>query len=144
MRFWGLLRYPNCKAVSLFVITSRAVFAGVLDSVRWRVQQAVYTHYDRLLNYYYLCQKLARKERAGGKVRKTYDRPMSPYDRVVTDPGAPEALKLCLRSLKKKTNLMVEMKHMQQAIDKLPSLAEPVPVFVVKQGMKPLLFGSLG
>jgi len=46
--------------------------------------------------------------------------------------------------LKKKINLMVEMKHRRQAIDKLPSLAEPVPVFVVKQGMKPLLFGSFG
>jgi hypothetical protein len=69
---------------------------------------------------------------------------MSPYDRVITDPDAPEALKLRLRSLKKKINLMTEMKKMQQAIDKLPSLAEPVPVFVVKQGMKPLLFGSFG
>jgi hypothetical protein len=106
--------------------------------------QAVYTRYDRLLNYYYLCQKLVKKERAGGKVRKTYDKPMSPYDRVITDPDAPEALKLCLRSLREKISLMITMKHMQQAIDKLPSLAEPVPVFVVKQGMKPLLFGSLG
>ena len=54
----------------------------------WR---AVYTHYDNLLNYHCLCQKLVKKERAGGKVIKTYDKPMSPYDRIITDPDAPEA-----------------------------------------------------
>jgi hypothetical protein len=33
---------------------------------------------------------------------------------------------------------------MQQALDKLPSFAEPVPEFVSKPNMKPLRFGSYG
>ena len=39
---------------------------------------------------------------------------------------------------------MGEMKKMQQALDKLPSFAEPVPEFIHKPNMKPLRFGSLG
>jgi len=142
----GNRKNDNCfveqkNGASVRKIVGYARFCGDTGVAALR---AVYAHYDNLLNYYYLCQKLVKKERAGGKVVKTYDKPMSPYDRIITDPDAPEALKVCLRSLKKKINLMTEMKHMRQAIDKLPSLAEPVPVFVVKQGMKPLLFGSLG
>jgi hypothetical protein len=105
--------------------------------------QAVYTHYDNLLNYFYPCQKLVAKERNGSRVKKTYDKPMSPYERVLTDPQTPEGLRLSLRSLRKGINLMTEMRHMQQAIDNLASFAEPVPVFVSKGGLKPLLFGSL-
>jgi hypothetical protein len=39
---------------------------------------------------------------------------------------------------------MAEMKKMQLVLDKLPSFAEPVPEFVSRGGMKPLLFGSKG
>jgi len=59
--------------------------------------------------------------------------------------NTPEEIKQNLRNLKKKLNLMTEMKKMQQALDKLPSFAEPVPEFVSRAGgMKPLLFGSKG
>jgi hypothetical protein len=39
---------------------------------------------------------------------------------------------------------MTEMRLMQKAIGVLPSFAEPVPVFVSKGSLKPLLFGSHG
>jgi hypothetical protein len=106
--------------------------------------QTVYTHYDWLLNFFYSCQKLIDKKRMGNKVKKTYDHPQSPYDRILADTDTPQALKVKLRSLKKQINLMAEMKHMQQVVDKLPSLAEPVPVFISQRTLKPLLFGSLG
>jgi len=41
-------------------------------------------------------------------------------------------------------NLVAEMEAMQKAIDRLPSFADPVPEFVPKRGLKPLLFGSRG
>jgi hypothetical protein len=104
--------------------------------------QAIYNHYDKLLNYIYPCQKLVCKERIGGKVKKTYDRPMPPYERIISDPQIPEALILRLRSLRKGINLMSEMRHMQRAVNNLSSFAEPVPVFISKGGLKPLLFGS--
>ena len=67
---------------------------------------------------------------------------MSPYERVISDPETKESLKKSLRSYKKRINLMAEMKLMQQSIEMLPSFAEPVPLLVIKQNMKPLRFGS--
>ena len=105
--------------------------------------QDIYTHYDRLLNFFYPCQKLLSKERLGSKVKKIYDKPSSPFDRVVSSSGFTDKIKMRLTSEKKQINLMFEMEQMQKAIDRLPSLAEPVPIFIPKGGMKPLLFGSL-
>ena len=55
-----------------------------------------------------------------------------------------EEIKLRLKALKKRINLMTEMKQIQLALDKLPSFAEPVPEVVSRLGMKPVLFGSYG
>ena len=104
--------------------------------------QNVYNHYDKLLNFFYPCQKLLSKNRVGSKVKKIYDEPCSPFDRVIDSPDFTEDIKNELISQKEKLNLMSEMEQMQKAINKLPSFAEPVPVFVSKGGMKPLLFGS--
>ena len=106
--------------------------------------QTVYNHYDNLLNYFYPCQKLVSKERNGSKVKKIYDKPLSPYERILSDPEIKEPLKIRLRSLKKQINLMTEMKKMQQAIEVLPSVAEPVPLFIAKRGMKNMIFGNHG
>jgi hypothetical protein len=105
--------------------------------------QDVYTHYDRLLNFFYPCQKLLSKERVGAKVKKTYDKPSSPFDRAVASSDCSAEIKKNLIAQKKQINLVFEMEQMQKAIDRLPAFAEPVPMFVPKGGMKPLLFGSL-
>ena len=107
--------------------------------------QAVYTHYDNLFNFFYTGRKLISKERISKKVKKIYDKPQTPFERALSSGNTPEIIKNHLRNLKKEMNLMTEMKKMQQALDKLPSFAEPVPEFVSRVGgMKPLLFGSLG
>jgi len=106
--------------------------------------QTVYTHYDRLFNFFYTGRKLLSKERIGAKIRKTYDSPQSPFERAMSSADTPEEIKRHLKSLKKKINLMTEMKNMQIALDKLPSFAEPVPELVSKTNMKPLRFGSYG
>jgi len=105
--------------------------------------QDVYTHYDKLLNFFYPCQKLLSKVRVGSKVKKTYDKPSSPFDRAIASSDFTQEIKDNLVNQKKQIDLMFEMEQMQRAIDRLPSLAEPVPVFVPKGGMKPLRFGSL-
>jgi hypothetical protein len=104
----------------------------------------VYAHYDMLLNYFYPCQKLLAKERNGSRLKKTYDKPMTPFDRIVSDNTLPQTLKERLFSAKKAMDLMDEMVAMQKAIDKLPSLADPVPEVITKRTLKPLLFGSYG
>jgi hypothetical protein len=103
----------------------------------------VYGPYDNLLNYFYPCQKLLAKERTGSKVRKTYDRPQTPFDRALSNPGLPQQTKDQLRSKKAALNLMETMGHMQNALDTLPALADPVPEFISKRRLKTLLFGSL-
>jgi len=106
--------------------------------------QAVYTHYDRLFNFYYLGRKLISKERVGGKIKRVYDKAQTPYDRVLSSANISDEIKQRLMIMKSNIDLMTEMKKMQQALDKLPSFAEPVPEFVSKPGMKPLRFGSYG
>jgi transposase InsO family protein len=105
--------------------------------------QDIYTHYDRLLNFFYPCQKLLSKERNGSKVKKTYDKPSSPFDRAIASSDFTMEIKKNLADQKKQINLVAEMEQMQKAIDRLVTLAEPVSMFVPKRGMKPLLFGSL-
>jgi len=105
--------------------------------------QDIYNHYDRLLNFFYPCQKLLSKERLGSKVKKKYDKPRSPFERVIASPDFTHEIKNNLISQKNQINLLFEMEQMQDAIDRLLALAEPVPVFISKGGMKPLLFGSL-
>ena len=106
--------------------------------------QAVYTHYDRLFNYFYPGRKLVSKERAGAKIKRTYDKPQTPFDRAVSSPNLSDEVKQRLKSIKKGISAMTEMKKMQNALDKLPPFAEPVPEFVSKPKMKPLRFGSPG
>jgi len=106
--------------------------------------QSVYTHYDRLFNYFYPGRKMLCKERAGAKIKRTYDKPKTPFERAISSPKIPDEIKHRLQSLKKHIILMTEMKKMQRALDMLPSFADPVPEFVSKPKMKPLRFGSLG
>jgi len=117
-------------------------YARFCDEKGVKALQDVYTHYDKLLNFFYPCQKLISKERLGSKVKKKYDKPCSPFDRAIASPAYSQEIKMELISQKKQTNLISEMEQMQSAIDKLPSLAEPVPVFIPKGGLKPLRFGS--
>ena len=106
--------------------------------------QAVYTHYDNLFNFFYAGRKLISRERVGSKVKKTYDKPQTPFERAISSANTPENIKQRLRILKNKLNLMTEMKKMQQSLDKLPSFAEPVPEFVSFPNRKHLRLGSHG
>ena len=117
-------------------------YARFCDEKGVNALQDVYTHYDKLLNFFYPCQKLLSKNRVGSKVKKKYDKPSSPFDRVIASPCFTEETKKDLIYRKSQINIMFEMEQMQKAIERLPSLAEPVPVFVSKGGMKPLRFGS--
>jgi transposase InsO family protein len=106
--------------------------------------QAVYSSYDKLLNFFYPSQKLIAKVREGSKIKKTYDKPQPPFDRALAHPDLPQSFKTRLSAAQAAIDLMAEMELMQRAIDKLPSLADPVPEFVSKRTLKPLLFGSYG
>ena len=106
--------------------------------------QAVYTHYDRLFNFFYTGRKLVSRERVGSTSRRIYDRPKTPFERAVSSATTPEAIKRHLKTLKNRINLMAEMEKMRQALDRLPLAAQPVPEFIFKPNMKPLRFGIHG
>jgi transposase InsO family protein len=119
-------------------------YARFCDDKGVAALQQVYCHYDRLLNFFYPCQKLISKERMCNKVRKKYDTPQTPCDRILGDPDVPQEHKDRIESLKRSIDLMGEMKLMQQAIDKLPSQADPVPMFVSTRVLKPLRIRPYG
>lgn len=50
-----------------------------------------------LRNYFTPMMKLVSKERIGGKVRKKFDKPTSPYDRLLTCEQVSESVKEALR-----------------------------------------------
>jgi hypothetical protein len=60
------------------------------------------------------------------------------------DGELPKKLKDALIARKASIDLIAEMAAMQKAVDRLPTLADPVPEFVTKRTMKPLLFSSYG
>jgi hypothetical protein len=50
----------------------------------------VYTHYDRLFNFFYASRKLVCKERTGSKVRRTYYKPQTPFERAIVSADTSE------------------------------------------------------
>ena len=61
---------------------------------------ALYHVYGLLLNYFFPSQKLIEKARVGSKVKKRYDRPQSPVERLLTHPAVPEHIKKTTRAVR--------------------------------------------
>ena len=106
--------------------------------------RSVYTHYDRLYNFFYTGRKLVSKNRIGGKVKRVYDKAQTPYTRAISSVDTPDELKLRFIAFKKEINLMTEMKKMQKALDNLLPFAEPVPDLLWYANRKHLSLGSYG
>jgi hypothetical protein len=68
--------------------------------------QDVYSHYDRLFNFFYPGRKLISKERVGANIKKTYDKPQTPFDSAISSSDTPEEIKDHLKSMKKQIYLM--------------------------------------
>jgi len=105
-------------------------YARYTDDKGVAALQAVYDHYDNLLNYFYPCQKLVSKNRVGKKIVKKYDAPKTPLQRILQDDDYPEKFKHYLLTIKNGIKLMDETWLMQQAIESLLNTAEPVPVYI--------------
>jgi hypothetical protein len=57
----------------------------------------IYRVQGLISNFFVPQYKLKSKVRVGGKVRKTYDKPKTPYERLLEDPTFPEERKQKLR-----------------------------------------------
>ena len=61
----------------------------------------LYENLRLLINYFYPSMKLLEKQRHGGRIQKTYDKPRSPFRRLVENPGVPTSIKIKLRHQKR-------------------------------------------
>lgn len=58
----------------------------------------LYVVHGLLLNYFYPSQKLIEKERHGSKIKKIYDEPLSPAQRLLRHPDIPVNVKAAVRA----------------------------------------------
>jgi hypothetical protein len=84
----------------------------------------VYSHLCPLLNFYYPSARIIEKIRIGARVKKVYDAPKPPYQRLLESPDMGEDVKAELRIRAGRLHL-VKQKHMvDQAIARLLQLYE--------------------
>ena len=75
--------------------------------------------WNPFLNFFYPVMKLKKKNRIGGKIRKIYDEPKSPYDRLMEHPAMTDLQK---ESLKARFELLDPFKLAQRLEKKLQTL----------------------
>jgi hypothetical protein len=84
----------------------------------------VYRYLCPLLNYFYPSEKIISKERIGAKVKKIYDTPKSPYQRLLESPDLPDTVKAELRRRAAYLNPVKQKRLVNQALAALFELRE--------------------
>jgi hypothetical protein len=83
---------------------------------------AVYRSLCPLLNYFLPTVKLIDKTRVGSKVRKVYDKPMSPYQRLLASPDVDDKAKAELRRRYQSYNPVLLQQEVHRAVQALMDL----------------------
>lgn len=81
--------------------------------------QEVYTHLCPLLNYFYASVKLIEKIRTGPRVKKVYEAPKPPYQRLLDSPLVPDEVKKELRRRAGQLHIVKQKRLVDQAIARL-------------------------
>jgi hypothetical protein len=82
---------------------------------------AVYQALCPLLNYFYPSQKLIAKEKAGGRTKKTYDPPKTPFQRLMERDDLPSGVKQDLMVRKTALNIVDQKLLLDRAVATLLS-----------------------
>lgn len=77
------------------------------------------------VNFFQPSFKLVRKHRESGKVKKTYEKPATPCDRLLAHPGVRDTVKDALRQQRAKLDPMVLLHNVRLAQSALASLTSP-------------------
>ena len=85
------------------------------------LMNALYSIYRLYVNHFLPVQKLVSKIRQGNKVKKIYDDPKTPYQRILDSPDVNDKAKQKLRTIHAKLDV-VELKHQ---IDKVLDALTP-------------------
>jgi hypothetical protein len=99
----------------------------------------VYTHLCPLLNYYYPSVRIIEKTRIGARVKKKYDEPKPPYQRLLESTDVEEHVKAELRKRAARLHLVKQKRLVDQAVAKLMRIHEEKD-----QGHLPLDSARLG
>jgi hypothetical protein len=83
---------------------------------------AVYRSLCPLLNYFLPTVKLIDKTRVGSKVRKVYDQPVSPYQRLLSSPDLPDTVKAELTRRYHRYTPVLLQQEVHRAVDALMGL----------------------
>ena len=78
------------------VYIDRRLLAGLLDNL--------YADWNELQNFFTPQVRLARKERHGARIRRWYDEPKTPFERLLDDPDVTLAAKAELLQRRKDLN----------------------------------------
>lgn len=82
-----------------YSVVRRAVgYARYARPGQWKLLNELYRHLRLYTNYFQPVMKLLRKERTGAKVKKTYDRPQTPYQRLLDSPSISDPQREHLRA----------------------------------------------
>ena len=89
----------------------------------YSVMEDLYWDWEWLVNLYYPSVKLLSKERIGARTFKTYDAPLTPYERVLMDSSVPQEDKDRFRTLRSNFSLIKLKDEERRFQEKLLSLA---------------------
>lgn len=86
--------------------------------------QEIYRHLTPLLNYYYPSARLIEKTRIGAQVKKIYDKPKPPYQRLLESPYIEQQVKEKLRKRARSIHIVKQKRLVDKAVAKLLRLYE--------------------
>ncbi len=81
------------------------------------VMNDVYRDFCRLQNYYMPQMKLIRKERVGSKIKRQYDIPKTPFNRLMESGYLTEEMKVKIQKIKDETNPFHLSKQIQEKLE---------------------------
>jgi len=84
--------------------------------------QEVYKHLCPLLNFYYPSVRIIEKTRVGARVKKKYDPPKPPYQRLLESADVEEPVKEQLRQRAKRLNIVKQKRLVDRAVAQLMRL----------------------
>lgn len=86
--------------------------------------QEVYKHLCPLLNFYYPSMRIIGKIRIGPKVKKSYDAPKPPYQRLLESPDIEDSVKKELRKRADTIHIVKQKRLVDKAVYKLMRIYE--------------------
>jgi len=101
------------------------------------VLQSVYDAHEGLFNFFYPCMKLIEKQRLGSKVTKRYDKPKTPFQRLLEHTEISQSVKLDLITQKAAADLVALQIRSDAAIATLWQSAHTVPALLLPKRPAP-------